>query len=166
MRFFWISALPKLLRIASPQMMAAWLIASGPEESKAQALARLEVIADTFLSTNAPVQLALPVFLELRHGFQKQVMARVRNNLAELDAQLSAQNSCERLEVEGGWYALLRVPAVRSDEDLAIDVLNTKGVCVHPGHFFDFPADGYLIVSLITPERDFNEGIKRLLSMF
>ncbi|HXN98942.1 MAG TPA: pyridoxal phosphate-dependent aminotransferase [Candidatus Acidoferrales bacterium] len=149
-----------------PQMKAAWLIASGPEESKAQALARLEVIADTFLSTNAPVQLALPVFLELRHGFQKQVMARVRKNLAELDAQLSAQNSCERLEVEGGWYALLRVPAVRSDEDLAIDVLNTKGVCVHPGHFFDFPADGYLIVSLITPERDFNEGIKRLLSMF
>src|ERR1700735_195004 len=149
-----------------PQMKAAWLIASGPEELKAQALARLEVIADTFLSMNAPIQLATPSFLELRHGFQKQVMARVRKNFAELDKQLSAQSSCARLEVEGGWYAILRVPLIRSDEDLAIDLLNAQGVYVHPGHFYDFAADGYLIVSLITPEQDFKEGIKRLLSMF
>ena len=149
-----------------PQMKAAWLITSGPEELKAQSLARLEVIADTFLSMNAPVQLAMPVFLELRHGFQKQVMTRVRKNLAELDAQLSAQNSCARLEVEGGWYAVVRVPTIRSDEDLAIELLNSRGVYIHPGHFFDFPADGHVIVSLIAPERDFHEGIERLLSMF
>jgi alanine-synthesizing transaminase len=161
---FTMSGLSKISGL--PQMKAAWLIASGPEELKAQALARLDVIADTFLSMNTPVQLAMPAFLEFRQGFQKQVMARVRKNLAELDRQLSAQNSCARLDVEGGWYAVLRVPATRSDEDLATDLLNEQGVYVHPGHFFDFPADGYLIVSLITPEQDFKEGIKHLLSMF
>jgi len=161
---FTMSGLSKISGL--PQMKAAWLITSGPEELKAQALARLEVIADTFLSMNAPVQLAMPVFLELRHGFQMQAMARVRKNLAELDQQLLAQSSCSRLEMEGGWYAILRVPVIRSDEDLAIDLLSAHGVYVHPGHFYDFPADGYLIVSLITPDQDFKEGIKRVLSMF
>jgi alanine-synthesizing transaminase len=161
---FTMSGLSKISGL--PQMKAAWLIASGPEELKSEALARLEVIADTFLSMNAPVQRAMPVFLELRHGFQKQVMARVRKNLLELDKQLSAQSSCTRLDMEGGWYAVIRVPATRSDEDVAIELLNAQGVYVHPGHFYDFPTDGYLIVSLITPEPDFSEGIKRLLSMF
>jgi alanine-synthesizing transaminase len=161
---FTMSGLSKISGL--PQIKAAWLIASGPEELKSEALARLEVIADTFLSMNAPVQRAMPVFLELRHGFQKQVLARVRKNLAELDKQLSAQSSCARLDMEGGWYAVVRVPATRSDEDVAIELLNAQGVYVHPGHFYDFPADGYLIVSLIAPESDFNEGIKRLLSMF
>ncbi|MGB8523526.1 MAG: pyridoxal phosphate-dependent aminotransferase [Candidatus Acidiferrales bacterium] len=161
---FTMSGLSKISGL--PQMKAAWLIASGPEELKSEALARLEVIADTFLSMNAPVQRAMVVFLELRHGFQKQVMARVRRNLAELDQQLSAQSSCARLDMEGGWYAVIRVPATRSDEDVAIELLNAQGVYVHPGHFYDFPTDGYLIVSLIAPERDFSEGIKRLLSMF
>jgi alanine-synthesizing transaminase len=161
---FTMSGLSKISGL--PQMKAAWLIASGPEKLKSEALARLEIIADTFLSMNAPVQQAMPVFLNLRHGFQKQVMSRVRKNLADLDKQLSAQNSCARLNLEGGWYAVVRVPATRSDEDLAIELLNAQGVYVHPGHFYDFPTDGYLIVSLITPERDFSEGIRRLLSMF
>jgi alanine-synthesizing transaminase len=161
---FTMSGLSKISGL--PQMKAAWLIISGPEELKFEALARLEVIADTFLSMNAPVQRAMPVFLELRHSFQKQVLARVRKNLAELDKQLSAQSSCSRLDMEGGWYAVVRVPATRSDEDVAIELLNAQGVYVHPGHFYDFPTDGYLIVSLIAPESDFNEGIKRLLSMF
>jgi alanine-synthesizing transaminase len=149
-----------------PQMKAAWLIATGPEAQKSQALARFEVIADTYLSMNAPVQLALHVFLEQRRSFQQQLMARLRKNLAELDLQLAAQKSCCRLRLEGGWYAVLRVPATRSDEDLAIHLLATKNVYVHPGHFYDFPADGYLIVSLITPEPHFAEGIARLLSSF
>jgi aspartate/methionine/tyrosine aminotransferase len=161
---FTMSGLSKISGL--PQMKAAWLIASGPEELKSEALARLEVIADTFLSMNAPVQRAMPAFLELRHGFQKQVLARVRKNLAELDKQLSAQSSCARLDMEGGWYAVIRVPATRSDEDVAIELLNAQGVYVHPGHFYDFPTDGYLIVSLIATEPDFDEGIKRLLSMF
>ena len=161
---FTISGLSKISGL--PQMKFAWLIASGPQQLKMQALARLEVIADTYLSMNAPVQLAAAVFLDQRHTFQKQLMARVHSNLVELDRQLAAQKSCVRLEVEGGWYSVLRVPATRSDEDLAIELLTTRGVYVHPGHFYDFPADGFLIVSLITPKDEFAEGMRRLLSIF
>jgi alanine-synthesizing transaminase len=161
---FTMSGLSKISGL--PQMKAAWLITTGSEPQKSQALARLEFIADTYLSMNTPVQLAIPAFLEQRHAFQQQVMARVRKNLAELDVQLAAQKSCRRLHTEGGWYAVLRVPAMRSDEDLAVDLLTTKNVYVHPGHFYDFSADGYLIVSLITPEPNFAEGIGRLLSIF
>jgi len=161
---FTLSGLSKISGL--PQMKAAWLIASGPDPAKRQALARLEVIADTYLSVNAPVQLALPVFLEQRHGFQMQLMGRVRKNLADLDRQVAGQKTCARLDVEGGWYAVLRVPATRSDEELAIALLTEKGVYVHPGHFYDFPADGFLVVSLITPEREFAEGMRRLLAGF
>lgn len=161
---FTLSGISKISGL--PQMKAAWLATSGPESPKQQALARLEVIADTYLSMNAPVQLALPVFLAQRDAFQRQVLARVRKNLAELDRLLAQQGSCSRLHLEGGWCSVLRVPATRPDEDLAIDLLHTKNVYVHPGHFYDFPSDGYLIVSLITPEQDFAEGILRLLSFF
>ena len=124
---------------------------------------RLEVIADTYLSPNAPVQLATPVFLEQRHGFQKQLMTRVRRNLAELDRQLAKHKACTRLELEGGWYAVLRVPAVQTDEDMAIALLDTKDVYVHPGHFFDFARDGFLVLSLIAREDEFAEGVRRIL---
>ncbi len=147
-----------------PQMKAAWLITGGPERLKSQALARLEVIADTYLSMNTPVQLAMPALLEQRHSFQKQLLARVRKNLAELDGQLSLQRSCTRWTVEGGWYAVLRVPATRPDEELSIELLERSGVYVHPGHFYDFPADGFLVVSLITREEEFRAGLKLLLS--
>jgi aspartate/methionine/tyrosine aminotransferase len=158
---FTLSGLSKMSGL--PQMKLAWLAVSGPEELKKEALARLEVIADTYLSLSTPVQLAAPAFFEMRHGFQQQLIPRLRRNLAELDRQLSAQKNCSRLEVEGGWYALLRVPATGSDEDLALELLEQKNVYVHPGHFYDFRQDGYLVVSLITPEDSFAEGIRRLL---
>jgi alanine-synthesizing transaminase len=161
---FTLSGLSKIAGL--PQMKAAWLVASGPEPWKTQALARLELIADTYLSMNAPVQHAIPIFLEQRHAFQQRLIARVRQNLAALDDRLAAQKFCARLPVEGGWYAILRVPATRSDEDLAIELLESQGVYVHPGHFYDFPADGYFVVSLITPENDFTEGTRRLLALF
>jgi len=159
---FTVSGLSKICGL--PQMKAAWLIASGPQEWKRETLARLEVIADTYLSVNAPVQLAIPKFLELRHAFQKQVIERVRRNLGELDRQLATQRSVSRLKVEGGWCAVLRVPATRSGEDLAIDLLSTHGVSVHPGHFYDFPSDGYVVLSLLTPNEIFGEGTERLLA--
>lgn len=148
-----------------PQMKAAWLITSGPEHLKAAALARLELIADTYLSMNAPVQAALPVFVEQRQAFQKQLLARVMKNLAELDRQIALQKACSRLMVEGGWYVVLRVPATRPDEELAIELLERKGVYAHPGHFYDFPTDGYLVLSLITKEEEFREGVKLVLSI-
>ncbi len=161
---FTLSGLSKICGL--PQMKMAWLITSGPEELKQQALERLEVIADTYLSPNAPVQLATPSFLEQRLGFQKQLMTRVRRNLAELDRQLAGQKTCSRLEVEGGWYAVLRVPATGSDEELAMELLTKEDVYLHPGHFFDFAGKGYLVVSLITREKEFAEGIGRVLSAF
>jgi aspartate/methionine/tyrosine aminotransferase len=161
---FTMSGLSKISGL--PQMKAAWLVTSGSEQLKSQALARLDIIADTYLSMNAPVQWAIPALLEQRNLFQTQLLARVRKNLADLDQQLALQKSCARLVVEGGWYAVLRVPATRSDEGLAIALLNQKNIYVHPGHFYDFPSEGFLIVSLITPEEEFAAAVQLLLSMF
>ncbi|HST78320.1 MAG TPA: pyridoxal phosphate-dependent aminotransferase [Verrucomicrobiae bacterium] len=148
-----------------PQMKFSWLAINGPVNKKTEALGRLEVIADTFLSMNAAIQAAAPTLVAQRHGFQQQLMARVRGNLAELDKQLSEQKSCTRLEIEGGWYSVIRVPVMRSDEELALELLD-EGVYLHPGHFYDFQGEGYLVVSLITREREFAEGIEKLLAHF
>ena len=150
---------------ALPQMKFAWVATSGPEEMVAQAGARLEIVADTFLSMNAPVQLAGPVLLDQRKQVQPILLDRLRVNLAELDAQLAGHPSCSRLLVEGGWYVVLRVPAIESDEDLAIRLLRKARVSVHPGHFYDFPNEGHLVLSLITEPADFHEGVARLLQV-
>ena len=158
---FTLSGLSKV--VALPQMKVAWVVTSGPSLEVAAAMGRLEVIADTYLSMNAPIQWAVPALLEQRKDIQRQLMERVRKNLGELDRQLAGQKACERLSVEGGWYAVLRVPVTRSDEELAIELVREKAVVVHPGHFYDFPADGYLVLSLIMCEAEFGEGIGRVL---
>jgi alanine-synthesizing transaminase len=159
---FTTSGLSKICGL--PQMKLAWLVVSGPQEAKREALARLEVIADTYLSPSTPIQLAAPTLLAQRYDFQEQLMARVRTNLAALDAHLEGQKSASRLEVEAGWYAVLRVAATRRDEELAVDLLEKHGVYLHPGSFFGFSGDGSLVVSLITPEREFDEGIERIIA--
>jgi len=161
---FTLSGLSKICGL--PQMKLAWIAVSGPSDDQAQALARLEVITDAYLSVGTPVQLATPELLATRGEFQAQVIARVQENLRELDAQLSRQSACNRLLCEGGWAGVLRVPAVRSDEDLAITLLSKEGVYVHPGHFYNFAQPGHLIVSLIVREDEFAEGIRRALSHF
>ena len=160
---FTLSGLSKVS--ALPQMKVAWMVASGPEAQWKDAVARLEVIADTYLSMNAPMQWAVPILLEQRKGIQKQLLDRVLANLAELDRQLAARRACQRLAVEGGWYAVLRVPVTGSDEDLTIELLRNKSVLVHPGHFYDFPGEGHLVLSLIGPKGEFAEGIRRVLEM-
>jgi alanine-synthesizing transaminase len=158
---FTLSGLSKVS--ALPQMKVAWIAVSGPSAETAPALARLEVIADTYLSMNAPLQWATPVLLGQRESLQKQLLDRVRGNLAELDRQLAEHKTNERLAVDGGWYAILRVPVTKSDEDLAVELLQRKSVLVHPGHFYDFPSDGYLVLSLITRAAEFCEGVGRML---
>jgi len=150
---------------ALPQMKLAWVVTSGPKQMVAEASARLEIIADTFLSMNAPVQLAASVLLDQRKQIQPILLDRLRLNLAELDRQLASFPACTRLQVDGGWYVVLRVPVVETDEELAVRVLQTTGVSVHPGHFYDFPNEGHLVLSVITEPADFREGVARLLQM-
>lgn len=159
---FTLSGLSKISGL--PQMKLAWIACSGPEDLVADAINRLEVIADTYLSPNAPVQLATAALLDVRHTVQRQLGQRIRNNIVELDAQISRQQLCQRLRVEGGWYAVLRVPAVYADEEFALALLRQSGVLVHPGHFFNFDRGCFLVLSLITPEEIFCEGLRRLLA--
>jgi aspartate/methionine/tyrosine aminotransferase len=150
---------------ALPQMKVAWIVTSGPAAEVEAGQSRLEVIADTYLSMNAPIQWATPVLLGQRKGVQEQLLNRVLANLKELDRQLVAQKACQRLTVEGGWYAVLRIPVTQTDEEFAVDLLRRKSVLVHPGHFYDFPTDGYLVLSLITQTEDFAEGVHQILEM-
>ena len=158
---FTLSGLSKIS--ALPQMKVAWVVTSGPDSEVREAMERLEVIADTYLSMNAPMQWAIPTLLAQRKSAQQQLQERVKKNLAELDHQLAQQKACQRLCVEGGWYAVLRVPVTRTDEELAIELVREKSVLAHPGHFYDFPSDGYLVFSLIAEEEEFREGIDRVL---
>ena len=160
---FTLSGLSKIS--ALPQMKAAWIVTSGPKTQVDAAIARLEVIADTYLSMNAPIQWALPSLLQQRHTIQQQLQQRVKCNLAELDRQLALQSSCHRLRLDGGWYAVLRVPVLQSDEELAIRLVTEKSVIVHPGHFYDFPSEGYLVLSLITIPADFEAGLRGVLEL-
>lgn len=155
---FVVSGLSKIA--ALPQMKAAWIVATGPDRE--QALDRLEVIADTFLSMNAPVQCALPAWLEGRGTIQQQVRQRVAANLAELDRQLAQLPAVERLLLEGGWYAVLRIPALGPDEQTVLALLE-QGVWVHPGYFFGLPESGWLVVSLLAPEAEFRSGVTRMV---
>ena len=154
---FVVSGLSKIAGL--PQMKAAWIVAAGPEALAAQE--RLEVIADTFLSMNAPVQCALTAWLKGREAIQQQIRGRTAANLAELDRQLSRLPEVSRLEVEGGWYAVLRIPALQPDERTVLALLE-RGVWVHPGYFFGMPPSGWLVVSLLGPVAEFNRGVSAL----
>jgi aspartate/methionine/tyrosine aminotransferase len=156
-----VSGLSKIAGL--PQMKAAWIVVTGPEQE--QALARLEVIADTFLSMNAPVQWALPAWLAGREAIQNQIWSRVATNLAVLDRALQAVKAVQRLEVEGGWYAILRVPALEPDEQTVLALLD-RGVWVHPGYFFGMAESGWLVVSLLAAEPEFSNGVNILIDYF
>jgi hypothetical protein len=162
---FTLSGLSKIS--ALPQMKLAWIVVSGPKSLADAAIERLEIIADTYLSPGTPVQLALPRLLALRATMQPQLHQRIAANVAHLDTLLLRESApLQRLVREAGWYAVLRVPASRSDDDVAVDLLERCSVLVHPGHFFNFAREGFLVLSLIAPEADFQEGVRRLASFF
>lgn len=160
---FVLSGISKIA--ALPQMKAAWIAAFGPSDDLKAALERLEVVADTFLSMNAPVQCALPVWLGGCGSMQEQIRVRTRRNLRALDEVLALHPTVTRLEAEAGWYAVLRVPALGSDEDLAVRLVE-RGVSVHPGYFFGFAGDGWLVVSLLGPETEFRRGVEGICAEF
>ena len=158
---FTLSGLSKIS--ALPQMKIAWLVVNGPPELLRSGLARMEIIADTYLSVSTPLALALPSLLETRRTLQPQVLERVTSNLKLLDARLASGQPVSRLVVEGGWYAILRLPVIRTDEEWAMQLASQDGVLVHPGHFFDFSSEGNLVISLLTKPEVFEEGIARIL---
>jgi alanine-synthesizing transaminase len=161
---FTLSGLSKISLL--PQMKLAWCVVSGPQSTVQTAVDRFEIIADTYLSPSTPIQLALPTFLLLRYSTQEQLQRRISVNLSALDAVLSGSKSLARLDREGGWYAILRVPVTATDDDLSVALLERYSVLVHPGHFFNFSREGFLVLSLITPEQQFLEGIRRLQNFF
>lgn len=147
---------------ALPQMKCAWIVVSGEPALVRAAAERLEVIADTYLSLSTPVALALPQFLEFRKLIQPQLRARIAKNLAALDAALAPDSPAARLYVEGGWYAVLRMPRTLSDEEWALRLLREDGVLVHPGHFYDFPCEGHIVVSLLPRPGVFSEAAVKI----
>ena len=159
---FTLSGLSKIA--ALPQMKVGWVVTTGPQALVRPALDRLEVIADTFLSLNAPTQLAFPALLAQRHALRPQLLERISDNRSFLQSAMSRGDSAELLDADGGWYAVLKIHEDRSDEDLAIKLLQKHRVIVHPGHFYDFPSKGYLVLSLITPAAIFQQGVERLFN--
>ena len=164
---FVVSGISKIL--ALPQMKLGWIAVPCGEEieiatDRDVALERLEVLADTFLSVGTPVQVALPLWLQQSKAIQKEISARIRRNLATLDDLLAEQATrwVSRLRVEAGWYVILRVPMLQTDEEMALLLLE-RGVLVHPGRFFGLP--GWLVVSLLASEDEFAAGARMLLQV-
>jgi alanine-synthesizing transaminase len=154
-----VFALGGLSKMAAlPQMKLAWIGIGGEDALVAEATSRLELVADTFLSVSTPVQVALPALLASRHIAREQIRARLRKNLA-CAARRVEGSAVSLLKVEGGWYATLRLPETRSEQEWTLTFLEEDGVLVHPGHFFDFAREAYVVASLLTPEATFEEGV-------
>ncbi len=146
--------------LALPQMKLGWIAVSGPEPAAAAACERLDIVADSYLSAGAPAMNAAPRLLAMGEGVRARVAARTRANIASARALLEGTDTPYRvLRCSGGWSAVIEVPRVRSDEELALELLARDGVYLHPGFLYDFERDGHLVVSLIVPEEDFAAGI-------
>jgi hypothetical protein len=146
-----------------PQVKLAWTIVDGPAAARNEALSALELIADAFLSVNTPVQVAAPDLFRRGAAIRRAIQQRVSRNLAAARDAARAYPACEVLRAEGGWSAVVRVPATRSEEALALGLVQREHVVVHPGFFFDFPDEAFVVVSLLPAEDVFAEAFERVL---
>jgi len=152
--------------VGLPQVKLGWIVAAGPVSLVDAALERLELVCDTYLAVSTPVQLAASGLLSAGVAVRTQIARRIAANHGVLREQAALSPACQVLRAEGGWYAVLQVPSFGPEEDLVVDLLTRDGVLVQPGYFFDFRRESFLILSLLTPEADFSEGIGRLLRHF
>lgn len=152
--------------VALPQLKLAWLAAAGPPDLVRQALSRLEFAADTYLSVATPVQVAASFLLERGAVVRDQIRQRVAANYRFLTEVVTSESGSAVLHADAGWYAVVRVPAIAPEEDLVLGILENDGVLTHPGYFFDFGSEAYLVVSLLPPEETFREGIRRIVRHF
>lgn len=159
---FTLSGLSKLAGL--PQLKLAWIVVAGPPDLEREALERLEWISDAFLSVGTPVQLALPALLESRHRFVRLLNDRMARNQGCLASRCGPGSPVEALPRQGGWSGVLRVPRIRSEEAWCVEML-ARDVVLHPGHFYDFAEEAYLVVSLLPEPGEFREGIDRLLDL-
>ncbi len=161
---FTLSGISKILGL--PQMKLSWIVVTGPELLRSQALSRLEVIADAHLSVNTPSQTALPQWMGRRKEVVGEINERVSGNFNFLKEKIHAGSGLQVLNTEGGWYAVLKSDQPMSDEAFAIKLLEEKNVLVHPGFFFDFPEENFWVLSLLPESLLFQEGIECLLECF
>jgi alanine-synthesizing transaminase len=152
--------------IGLPQAKLGWIATGGPDHLVAEALRRLEFACDTYLSVSTPIQAATAELLEVAAPVRTGIQSRVMENYGALRTLVAAVPACHVLAAEGGWYGVVQVPSFSTEEDLVVDLLTNAGVLVHPGYFFDFPRESFLIVSLLVPEPAFAEGIGRILRHF
>ena len=151
--------------VGLPQLKLGWMIVGGPADERAAALAALELIADSFLSVATPVQVALPELLREGAFIRMAILDRIRRNLKALRTAAASFPACDVLRAEGGWSAVIRVPSTRGEEALVLDLLERERVLVHPGYFFDFPGEAYIVVSLLPRQEVFADAMARLLPM-
>jgi alanine-synthesizing transaminase len=147
-----------------PQLKLGWLVAGGPDDLVKPALERLELICDTYLSVATPVQEALPSLLANGAAIRTQIRDRVTRNYRALLAVAPRYPSVDVLPAEGGWNAVIQVPAMQSEESLVLQLLEQDHVLVHPGYFFDFPHEAFLVLSLLPPPEVFDRAVSRLLA--
>lgn len=157
---FVLSGLSKILGL--PQMKLGWIVVNGPGDSRHQAQEYLDLLADTYLSVSTPVQHAAPQWLKMKTLLQNPLRGRVKSNLAFLQTRFADHPHCRLLRTEGGWYAILEIFDLASEEELILTLLERDDVLVHPGYFFDFTNEGFLILSLLPPPEIFREGAGRL----
>jgi aspartate/methionine/tyrosine aminotransferase len=149
--------------IGLPQVKLGWTLVGGPAALRHEALAAIEVIADTYLSVGTPVQVAAPALLRDGAGIRACIHQRVRDNLVMARRLVAAHSACDLLPVEGGWSVIVRVPKSRSEEAIVLDLLEREHVLVHPGFFFDMPHEAFLVVSLLPDPETFATGFARML---
>jgi alanine-synthesizing transaminase len=151
--------------IGLPQLKLGWIVVGGPDEDRGEALDGLELIADTYLSVGTPVQLAAPVLLEEGAAVRAAILDRLRRNLVTAHDVVRGHPSCALLPVEGGWSAVVRVPATRTEEELVLEVLTREQVLVHPGYFFDFDREAFIVFSLLPPPDVLGDALDRALKV-
>jgi hypothetical protein len=152
--------------VGLPQVKLGWIAVAGPAPLAAAAMERLELVADTYLSVSTPVQVAVSDLLDRGASVRRQIVARVQTNYRRLLGAIAATPSCRVLRSGGGWYAIIQVPTLESEENLVVRLLTSHGVLTHPGYFFDFPRESYLVVSLLPQPETFADGIARVFRHF
>jgi aspartate/methionine/tyrosine aminotransferase len=152
--------------VGLPQMKMSWIIACGDSILAKVAKSRLEIMLDFYLSVSTPIQIAAAKLLSGRRSIQKQISSRIDLNSKFLEKQTANTSNCRMLKREGGWYSIIKIADDLTDEDRVLKLLDYDNVLVHPGYFYDFDREGFIVLSLLSPVETFQTGVLRLIKRF